>query len=263
MNAKAFIIAGLLALCSLAFGQPARTPESAAVQGSPFQQGNALYQQGQYQQAQQQYQQQLQQGRVTVPLLYNLGNACYQSQQLGWAILYYERALLAAPRDADLRANFALAMASRRVPPSTEAPGWTQVLWRGILDHLTLNELALLLALSYLAACALAFSWLRAGELRRRYQWVLYLSLALAVLFGTLTASKCLTYHDPQRAVIVADGQLQSGPAESFQSLRKTYQGEIVRLTGRQGMWRQAQFEAGAVGWVPQADVETILPSGG
>lgn len=262
MSAKGFLVILLLPmLCSLAFGQAPRTPEAPAAQAPPFQQGNALYQGGQYQQAQQQYLQQLKHGPVTVPLLYNLGNACYQSQQLGWAILYYERALLAAPRDADLRANFNLAMASRRVPQSTEAPGWTQVLWRGILDHLTLNELTLLLALSYLAACALAFLWLRHGELRRRYQWLLYLSLALTLLFGTLTASKCLTYHDPHRAVIVADGQLLSGPATSFQSLRKTYQGEIVRVTGQQGMWREAQFDTGAVGWVPQSDVETILPS--
>lgn len=262
MNAKRLLALTLLALlCAVASAQTARTPEAPSTQASPFQRGNALYQQGQFQQAQQQYRTQLQQGPVTVPLLYNLANASYQSQQLGQAILYYERALLAAPRDADLRDNAALAMASRRVPQSTQAPGWTHVVWRGILDYLTLNELTLLYALSYLAACALAICWLRRGELRRRFQWVLSLALALTLLFGTLTCSKCLIYHNRTRAVVVVDGQLLSGPAESFQSLRKTYQGEIARVTGQQGVWRQVQLESGASGWLPQSDVETIVPS--
>ena len=250
-------------MLALLCGGMAAAQSAPPAPASPFQQGNASYQGAQYQQAQEQYLRQLQQGPVTVSLLYNLGNACYQSGQLGRAILYYERALLADPRDADLRANFNLAMGTRRVPTSTEAPGWTQVLWRGVLDRLTLNELTFLLMLSFLGACALAVWWLWTGELRRRYQWLLYCGLALTLLFGSLTLSKYLVYHSPGRAVIVADGQLLSGPGDSFQSLRKTYQGEIVRVTGEQGMWRQVQFESAAVGWVPQSDVETISSARG
>lgn len=253
---SACILPALL-LCSLASAQ------QPAAQESSFAQGNAYYQQGDYQRAEQAYSQQLQQGPVTVPLLYNLGNACFQCRELGWAIVYYERAKLGAPRDRDLRANLAVALSSRRVPPATEAPGWVQVLWSGVLDRVTLNELTLLATLSYLASCALLFWGLRSDRLRRRYRWLLVVGAVLFALFGGLVASKWRQYHDPARAVIVADGQMMSGPADNFQSLRKTCQGELARVRTQQGMWREVQFETGAVGWVPQSEVELIVPSGG
>ncbi|MHB8996215.1 MAG: tetratricopeptide repeat protein [Armatimonadota bacterium] len=242
-----------LLVASLAFAQ-----DPAPAQVSPFARGNALYAQGNYEGARQQYLAQLQQGPVTVPLLYNLGNACFQARQLGWAIVYYERALLAAPRDADLRANHALAMSSRHVAPSTTAPGWAQVLWRAALDRATLSELSLLMLAAYLLASVLVIRWLRGTLFRRRYQWLLWLSLVLLLLFGSLTAGRARAYHDSARAVIVADGQLMSGPAGSFQTMRKTYQGEFVRLVGQQGMWREVIFESGARGFVAQTEVEPI-----
>ncbi|MEI6502936.1 MAG: hypothetical protein WCP21_18150, partial [Armatimonadota bacterium] len=237
--------------------------QQPSAQSSPFAQGGVFYQQGDYQRAQQAYLQQLQQGPVTGPLLYNLGNSCFQSQQLGWAILYYERAKLAIPRDRDLRANLAVALGIRRLPPATEAPGWAQVLWGGVLDRVTLNELTLLALVSYLATCALLIWALRSEHLRRRYQWLLVAGAVIFVVLGSLTASKWRQYHDPARAVIVADGQLLSGPANSFQALRRTYQGELAHVRSQQGMWREVRCEAGAVGWVTQSEVELIAPPGG
>ena len=251
------VILPALFLCSIVFAQ------QPAAQQSLFAQGNAYYQQGAYQRAEQAYSQQLQQGPVTAPLLYNLGNACFQSLQLGRAIVYYERAKLAAPRDRDLRANLAVALSSRRVPASTEAPGWAQVLWGGVLDRVTLNELALLTALSYLATCALLVWWLRSDHLRRRYRWLLVVGAVLFALVCSLAVSKWQVDCNPARAVIVADGQMMSGPADNFQPLRKTYQGELARVRTQQGMWREVQFETGAVGWVSQSEVELIVPPGG
>lgn len=260
----AWLLALLVATALPLSAQQAAPPAFPSVAGSTaqvsaFAQANALYQQGRYAEAQGQYLRQLQQGPVTVALLYNLGNSCYQLGQTGWAILYYERARLAAPRDADLRANLAAALATRRVPPSSTAPGWLQVLWHGALDRFTLDELVALAVLAYLAGCALACLWLRSGQLRRRLKWVLYLALGLLLLFGSLAAGRSQAYHRTDRAVIVADGQLMSGPAESFQALRRVYQGEYARLTREQGMWREVRFESGAAGWVPQTVVEPVV----
>ena len=38
-------------------------------------------------------------------LFYNLGNACFKSDRLGEAILWYERARLLSPRDEGIGAN--------------------------------------------------------------------------------------------------------------------------------------------------------------
>lgn len=222
--------------------------------------GDSLYQQGDYVGAQRAYQDQMQRGPVTAGLLYNLGNASYQLQQLGYAILYYERAMLAAPRDPDLRANLEVALAARHTPPPGDAPGSLQMLVSTILDRYTLNELAVTASLLFWAACGLLFWWLRGRQFRRRYQWLVYVCVALALCLGTLAGGKAHVYHNARRAVIVADGELYSGPAESFQVLRKVYQGELTQVTAEQGVWRAVTFEAGATGWVRQSVVERVFP---
>ncbi|MEN6404403.1 MAG: SH3 domain-containing protein [Armatimonadia bacterium] len=243
----AIILVGALLLPGLCFSQ------------TPFANGNTYFQRGEYPQAQQQYLAQLQRGPVTAPLLYNLGNTCLRLQQLGWAILYYERALLATPRDADLRANLALAIASRQAPPSTEAPGWTQVVLRGILDRFSLNELAGAASLMYFAACAMLLWRLRSRNFRRRYMWILGIVSLLAVLLIFLGATKAHLDHNPRRAVVVTSGNLMSGPGDSFQAVRKVYEGEMAQITGRQGVWREVRLETGTVGWLSQGAVETVV----
>lgn len=226
---------------------------------SPFAAGNEAYQRGDYVTAQQQYLGALGSGRATPALLYNLGNTCFRLQQLGWAILYYERALLATPRDADLRANLATAIASRHTPPMTDAPGWIHVILRAVLDTFTLNELALVATLLYFTACGLLFWRLRARSFRRRYEWLLYTALALAILLIGLTAAKSGSDYDRSRAVIVADGTIMSGPADNFQIVRKVYQGEMAHLVSEQGVWRQVRLETGSTGWLSQSMVEPIV----
>lgn len=223
--------------------------------------GNAYFQRGEYPQAQRLYLAQLQRGPVTAPLLYNLGNTCLRLQQLGWAILYYERALLAMPRDPDLRANLATAIASRQAPPSAEAPGWTQVVLRGLLDRFTLNEFSGAASLMYFAACAMLLWRLRSRTFRRRYMWVLGIVSLLAALLIFLGAMKAHLDHNPSRAVIVASGKLMSGPGDSFQTVRKVYEGEMAQITGRQGVWREVRLETGTTGWLPQGAVETVVAS--
>lgn len=230
-----------------------------AVAQTPFANGNTYFQRGEYAQAQQQYLAQLQRGPVTAPLLYNLGSTCLRLRQLGWAILYYERALLTTPRDADLQANLATALASRQAPPSTEAPGWTQVVLRGLLDRFTLNELASAASLAYFIACAMLVWRLRSRNFRRRYMWVLCTVSLLAALLVVLGAMKAHIDHNPSRAVVVASGNLMSGPGDSFQTVRKVYEGEMAQIAGRQGVWRELRLETGTVGWLPQSAVVTVV----
>lgn len=233
---------------------------AAAQASSPFAYGNVCYQRGEFEQARQQYL--AQQGPVTPALLYNLGNVALKLEQPGWAILYYERAALARPRDADLQANLAVAFASRRVPPEAEAPGWLQVLWQGVLQHFTLNELTGIAMVLYLLSCGLLVWRLRGRHFRRRYAWVLHAALGLLLLFGALTFSKWHTDYDPSRAVMVADAALYGGPAETFPAVRTAYQGELGHILRQEGFWREVRLENGTQGWSLQSAVEPVVGGG-
>jgi tetratricopeptide (TPR) repeat protein len=235
-------------------------PVMAQQPGAGLDEANARYQQRDYAGARQAYEALLQQDGPRVNVLYNLGNACQQTGELGWAIVYYEQALLAAPRDGDLRANLNAALAARRTAGSGAVPGTLSVVTRAVLTRSTLDELAGGAAALYLVGAALALSWLRAGSLRRRLRWALYGALVLAVLVGGLAVAKARTDHDPARAVVVADAQLLSGPADSFGVIRRAYQGETGRVVQRQGVWREVQLESGARGWVMQSAVASPVP---
>ena len=235
-------------------------PAMAQKPGAGLEAANALYQQRDYAGARQAYEALLQQDGPRVNVLYNLGNACYQTGELGWAIVHYEQALLSAPRDGDLRANLNAALAARRTAGSGAVPGTFSVVVRALLARFTLDELAGGAAVLYLVGTALALSWLRAGSLRRRLRWALHGTLALAVLVGGLAVAKARVDHDPARVVVVADAQLLSGPAGSFGVIRRAYQGETGRLRQRQGVWREVQLETGARGWVMQSAVASPVP---
>jgi tetratricopeptide (TPR) repeat protein len=248
LGQRLLLLAGLLAATSaLAQGQ------------TPFAVGQAYYQRGEYETARQQYLAQLQQGPVTPALWYNLGNASLKLQQPGWALLYYERAALQIPRDHDLRANQAVALASRRVPPASEAPGWLQFVWQNLLRTFTLNELSAAAIVLYLASCALLIWRLRSWHFRRRYGWLLVTVLALFVLVGAMTASKWHRDWNPSRAVVVADGALYAGPADTFPALRSAYQGEMAHIVRREGFWCEVVLENGSQGWILQSAVEPVV----
>ncbi|MEN6304055.1 MAG: SH3 domain-containing protein, partial [Armatimonadia bacterium] len=93
----------------------------------------------------------------------------------------------------------------------------------------------------------------------RRYMWILGIVSLLAVLLIFLGATKAHLDHNPRRAVVVTSGNLMSGPGDSFQAVRKVYEGEMAQITGRQGVWREVRLETGTVGWLSQGAVETVV----
>ncbi|NPV48696.1 MAG: hypothetical protein HPY69_17285 [Armatimonadetes bacterium] len=228
--------------------------------GTDLQSANALYQQGDYQGARAAYEALLQEEGPRVNILYNLGNACYLADDIGWAIVYYERALLVAPRDRDLRQNLATALAARRATGGDRVPGWGQVAVRAIVSRFTLNELAAAAAVAYLSAAVLALLWLTRGHLRRRQRWAFYGLLVTAAALAGLAIARARTYHDPARVVVVNDTALLNGPAESFPTVRRVYEGEYGVVAQRQGIWREVQLETGARGWMVQSSIVSPVP---
>ncbi|MGL4806375.1 MAG: tetratricopeptide repeat protein, partial [Bacteroidales bacterium] len=67
------------------------------------------YEKGEYQKAADLYESLTKEGYNSADLYYNLGNAYYKAGENAQAILNYERALLYAPNDADLKTNLEIA----------------------------------------------------------------------------------------------------------------------------------------------------------
>ncbi len=76
---------------------------------SQMQKANELYKNNQYQLAIDEYNKIISQGYEGASLYYNLGNAHYRLGNVGFAILYYEKALKLSPSDEDAKHNLAIA----------------------------------------------------------------------------------------------------------------------------------------------------------
>ena len=63
----------------------------------------------------------LERGTKNPEILYNLGNAYYRNNQIGFAIYYYESALLLAPTDKDIQYNLKLAKSKTKDKVENEA----------------------------------------------------------------------------------------------------------------------------------------------
>ena len=79
------------------------------------------YKKGHYQQAIKDYEELLKKG-PSVELYYNLGNSYYRTDNITRAVLNYERALLLAPGDADIRFNLQMARSKTidKITPKSE-----------------------------------------------------------------------------------------------------------------------------------------------
>src|SRR4029453_4652909 len=117
--------AAVLALVVLAVSARAAEETPQAL----FFRGNALYADGRYADAAAAYEQILAKAGATTSTYFNLGTAYLKENQLGRAVLAYERAARLAPGDPDLRANLAFA---REQAGATQSERW----WRRILFRL-------------------------------------------------------------------------------------------------------------------------------
>ena len=74
-----------------------------------FEQGNALYNDGNYIEAIEKYQAILKQEEHSAELYFNLGNSYYKLNNIAPSIYYYEKALQLAPDDKDILNNISFA----------------------------------------------------------------------------------------------------------------------------------------------------------
>ena len=228
--------------------------------GERFQTGNQLYQTGDFAGALEAYEAILEAGYDSGDLQYNLGNAYFKLGRLGPAILAYERARRAMPRDENVEANLELArsLTADQITPLPEF--WPSVVWRAWVDLLPRQWLVALVVLGYLSAMGL-LTWRLATGVRRRWVTVLAgtLAVATAVLAVNLAVRELGVLRSERGVVMVTETAVQSAPADD-PSLRlfTIHEGARVRIDRRSAGWVEIVLEDGQVGWLRAESIEII-----
>ena len=220
-----------------------------------FYEANQDYRDGKFQEAAKGYQQLTQSGHDLPRIQYNLGNSYFRMNQLGRAILAYERAKVAMPRDADL--SFNLAHARDQVVDAIPLSGGGVTMAFFWLPSVSQSELFWCFAILNM----LLFTVLLI-RLFHRSEWLFYtflLVLCLWLITGLSLGMKWAQVHNDHRAVILEkEVSVLAGPHEGDTILFKLHEGAIVAQERVEGGWRLIRLPDKKRGWLPEEALELI-----
>jgi len=226
----------------------------AADIATDFSAANELYAKGKFSEAARLYETILKTGAQSPALLFNYANAEFKAGHPGEAIAAYRRAMLLAPRDAEIRANLAF------VRGQVQGATLRESRWHGWLGQLTLNEWTLLAATAFW----LTFILLAARQIHPavspKLKGATSLCAILTVLFGAALGVQATEHFSRQTAVVILpEVTVRSGPFDEAQSAFTARDGEELAVTDRHGDWLQVNDGAGKIGWLKTKQVETLL----
>jgi tetratricopeptide (TPR) repeat protein len=189
-------------------------------------------------------------------ILYNLGNAAFRAGKPGEAILAYERALLLAPRDQDVRANLRQVRKAAGLPEAESGP------WTRLVRALTSNGWAWLASAGlYLACAALLVRRLLDGDGNPRPMRSVLAATAGAGLAALLVAGAAYATRvgERDRAVVLdGDPKLRVAPYASATASSELTAGELVRIERQHEGFTLVRAASGRSGWMPSDAVGRI-----
>lgn len=222
---------------------------------------NHAYTTGEYDRAIEGYDSICRQGYGSAKLYYNLGNAYFKNNQIGKAILNYNKALRLDPSDEDIQHN--LAVANRFVKDRIEvvpefflktwmrnlmlrASSDTWAIWSLILFAMTLGLVALYLLGSRMGQRKFGF-----------YGGICCLLLSVgALVFSSIGRRQIVS---PREAVImISAAPVKSEPEATSKDIFVLHEGTKVRIAGEIGDWREIVIADGKKGWLDIQSIELI-----
>ena len=185
--------------------------------------------------------------------LYNQANADARAGKPGLAVLNYERALLLAPTDTDIRANLAFVRTSLSLPAESES-------WFGRLVRVASPDTLAWTALAGLLAAGVS---LLAGRRYPSRRFALRSVAALGLAAITLTLCNAVTiWRSLHEAVVIAHGTAAHvAPAGNAATLFSVPEAETVAMGAEHQGFVLVQARDGRTGWVPLADLAPVLPN--
>jgi len=221
-----------------------------------FFEANQAYQDGRFQDAFKGYFRLVENGLENGHIYYNLGNACFRIGELGKAILFYERARLFIPRDADLNFNLSYAR-DQTLDVIDESLDFISqsFFW---LAELSLYEIFLAFTLLNILFFAILFV-----RLFNTAEWTYYFFIILLIFTLIGASSFALKYYQSKtddRAVILAqEVDVLAGPDPQDTVLFKLHEGAVVHHERSEDGWHLIYLCSERRGWVRSQDLKKII----
>ncbi len=220
-----------------------------------FEAGNRDYLEGNYQEALNKWKQVEAMGICDAVLYYNLGNVYFKLDELGEAILYWEKASRQKGEDADIKANLTIARTKLvdKIEEQIRLPIWD---WLDrTLEKLSASLLGWISILfSFLLFIILGINrWVIKSRLWiARGKWVAVVIVIILALNLALLAVKAHIETSNLHGVILSvQTEVLSAPTEgSSKLLFLLHEGTKVKVLRRIGEWYEISISKDKQGWV-------------
>ena len=226
-----------------------------AAQAPVFDQANAQYKKGDFKGALENYEKLLRTGQATAAVYYNMGNAALKTGEKGQALVYYERARKAAPRDIDLEWNIRVLRDTLKDTIEDKSHFALSAL-KKFLGRWTTNELAFTFTAFLALSALLSVGGLLFSSLPVRG---LFFPITAALIFsGVLLGLKIWDVKDPR--VVVLDREVPAfyGPSDSETKAFVLHEGAEGRLMDESGDWLYVVLDNKNGGWLRKNACEIV-----
>lgn len=245
----------LLLLCVLLITSSKADIDSSMLKGSE------LYRANKFQSAIEEYNSLVSKGYQGVSLYYNLGNAHYRLGNIGYAILYYEKALKISPDDEDVRHNLTLAKVNLKDKVDTLPPFFIFNIWESLLAAFSVSGwtiVAYVLFLLVLTALVSYFFSRRISQQRFSFFSGITLLVMLIICIAILTVRMNKEFNIKYGIIVKPTVIVKSSPDESSKDEFKIHEGLKVLLEDKVENWVKIRLDDGKLGWIPEKMIGII-----
>ena len=207
------------------------------------------------------YESLLQEGE-SAEVYYNLGNSYFKQDEIGKAILNYERALLLQPGNSDINANLDIARAKTvdKVNPNPEVffVAWT----RALINMLPVDIwgfCGIVFFICLLVSLAVYF-FSNQVSIRKIGFFSAIISIILCIIANAFAFEQKDVLDNRNNAIVISPSvTIRSTPSEEGTSLFIIHEGRKVSIKDNSMKdWKEIRLEDGKVGWIPVSAIEII-----
>ena len=226
------------------------------IQDQEFAKANYYYNESRYDTAVVIYERIMEEGYVSAPLLYNIGNTYFKMRNFPMAILNYEKALKLDPTNDEIKQNLTIANAliTDKIEPMPVffMTKW----WRNIGNQLSANGWAEATLMLFGLLLLLLFVYFTAHTKGVR-KATFFSSILVIMLFvcSTVFAYQKYNYLNEHNEAIVMTPTItvKSSPSSSGVDLFVLHEGTKVEIMDNADNWDKIKIADGSVGWMPSS----------
>ncbi len=222
---------------------------------------NEAYSEGLYEAAIENYSMIIQAGFESADLYFNMGNAAFRSNKLGYSVLYYKKALKLDPQHEEAVTNLGYVLKYKE-DNLDQVPELFLRKWMRSVYHLFTLKTWSLLSIVFFALLLLGvllYIFPRRMGVKKTGFFSGLMAFVFFIISLTAAIERTQEINDPDEAVIIDPSVVvKSSPSLSGTDLFVLHEGTEIVLNETISGWMEIRISDGRMGWIPEESLALI-----